>query len=141
MKKRFIIYIIFVIYLLIIFRITVFRGSTLDERQFNFVLFADLIKVFKEEKLSTFLILFLGNIGWFVPYGFLLPSLLKRKNLFAVLLFGLGLSLVIEGLQFALKKGVCEIDDLILNTTGAALGYAAYKTVIYLRNRKPERKI
>ena len=125
MKKSLPIYFIFAIYILVVLKLTIFRETTLDERSMNLTLFKDLINVYKTRTTWQFVRLFVGNIVWFVPWGFLIPMICKNNKLF-VFLSGFAFSLVIETLQFALKKGLFEIDDLILNTIGAILGYGLY---------------
>ena len=39
---------------------------------------------------------------------------------------------VVEVLQMLLRVGVCDVDDLILNTLGAAIGYGCY--AVYRHN-------
>ena len=69
-----------------------------------------------------------GNLSMFIPTGVLLPILYKRLDRFwKVLLAGAGLSFVIEMLQLLLPGSVTDLDDLILNTAGAAIGYGIYK--------------
>lgn len=45
-------------------------------------------------------------------------------------LFGLFASLAVETIQFIFTVGSADIDDLILNTIGAWLGYIAYKGIL-----------
>ncbi len=72
------------------------------------------------------LISLLGNIGIFLPVGFFF-SLLWRKNPFwQAVLGGAGVSLVIELCQLPLGRAT-DVDDLILNTLGALLGYLVYR--------------
>ncbi|KZE78532.1 hypothetical protein AV654_01890 [Paenibacillus elgii] len=71
-----------------------------------------------------------GNIGMFVPFGILLPLLFRRCRTF--LGFSLGFIvplIVVELLQTVLRVGSGDIDDVILNYTGASLGYVLYKVV------------
>lgn len=69
------------------------------------------------------------NILLFVPFGFLLPccnpKALSRAG-FAIL-GGLVVSTVIEGLQMLLGLGYCDIDDIMANALGAAIGYGGYR--------------
>ena len=72
----------------------------------------------------------IGNIGLFIPTGIIMPILYRRLYSFwKVLLAGAGLSLVIEIIQLLLPGSVTDIDDLILNTAGAAIGCGIYKLV------------
>ena len=127
-KRKLICLIIFIIYLLIVLTLTVFRFNVYyNERQLNLSLFVDLIEIYRNYGIGLFLWLFLGNIFWFIPFGFLLPILIKKHNLIKIMLFGLMFSLTIESLQFFFYKGVAEIDDLILNTLGVLIGYGFFK--------------
>lgn len=127
MKKHIIKYAFFTIYILILLKLTLFRDTTLENYEINFIPFVDLINVYKKSGLWQFIRLFLGNIVWFVPFGFMMPEMLKKCGFITVTLRGFLFSLLIEVLQLVLKKGICEIDDLILNTFGAMIGYTLYK--------------
>lgn len=66
----------------------------------------------------------LGNIVGFIPLGILLPLLFKKlrsapKTIFIVFLFSLGFELT----QLFTMLGVFDVDDLLLNTLGGAIGY------------------
>jgi glycopeptide antibiotics resistance protein len=72
----------------------------------------------------------IGNTCMFIPTGIILPILYPRLDCFwKVLLAGAGLSLVIEMMQLFFPGSVSDIDDLILNTAGVAIGYGIYKLV------------
>lgn len=69
----------------------------------------------------------IGNIIIFVPFGFLIPLLFKQVNnvklackIFIKFIF------LIELLQLFTFTGVFDIDDIILNTLGALIGYCTY---------------
>ncbi len=71
-----------------------------------------------------FVVNFVGNIVAFVPLGLLPPLVRKRPTaLWQVALFSLAISLSIEGGQLVSGRRVTDVDDLILNTLGGALGY------------------
>lgn len=65
-----------------------------------------------------------GNILIFVPAGFFIPILWKRKKgfLFTVCA-AFEISLLMESLQLIFRVGSFDVDDLILNTLGGILGY------------------
>lgn len=73
------------------------------------------------------------NILLFVPFGYLLPKLVfkvdeKRKSLFIkVTLAGFLCSLIIETAQLVFRCGIFELDDLIKNTMGAAIGCGVFR--------------
>ena len=78
----------------------------------------------------------IGNISMFIPTGIILPILYPRLDRFwKVLLAGAGLSLVIEMIQLFFPGSVSDIDDLILNTAGVAIGYGIYKLVHRFRQK------
>lgn len=62
------------------------------------------------------------NLLLTLPIGYLLPQLLPLTAVRAVLL-GAGVSLCIELIQLITRLGMFELDDLIYNTLGVALGY------------------
>ena len=64
------------------------------------------------------------NIALFVPIGFLLGGMMP-KGFLKVLLTGFLLSSLIELFQLASGRGLCETNDVIHNTVGCIMGYAA----------------
>jgi len=84
--KRLICSIVFVIYIVALLYITVFRfGVHYEDRQLNLTPFRELARVYRDAATGRFLRLFLGNIGWFMPLGFLLPICIKQQAGDAVL--------------------------------------------------------
>ena len=78
------------------------------------------------------------NIVMFMPYGFLTPLFMKPykymgvKVTFTAALVSIG----IEIFQFITAFGLCDIDDVILNVIGAVIGYALYKLILRIINKK-----
>jgi len=69
-----------------------------------------------------------GNVVMFVPLGFLLPRVFPRlSRLWQVLLATLAVMTVIETAQCLTLQGFGDVDDLLLNTAGAALGCGIHK--------------
>ena len=139
MKRRWkgILWVIFLLYIGVLLRITVFRSSfgsypLCSHGQIELVPFVGLIQIF-HNSVGMFLYLFVGNLVCFVPLGVLLPVLTKARQ--ATILWGLGLSLYIEVSQYVFGTGVSEVEDLILNTAGTGIGY-----LIYLGARKLVRR-
>lgn len=128
MKKRIIIDILFVVYILVLLSITVLRSGIGSQELFsgkiNIIPFIDLIDTFKKSP-TSFIYLFLGNIIWFVPIGFYLRKM-KDCKIITTVAIGFCLSFFIEIMQYIFGTGMSEIDDLILNTIGVLIGnYAA----------------
>ncbi|RYY18037.1 MAG: VanZ family protein [Chitinophagaceae bacterium] len=69
----------------------------------------------------------LGNILGFIPFGILVPMLYRQMAAFKqIILAALGLSLIFEIIQLVLVLGSFDVDDLLLNTIGAGIGYYIY---------------
>ena len=74
-----------------------------------------------------------GNIIAFIPWGFCLPILFKKfKSLVGTLKGALLFVIAIEVTQLITTLGSFDIDDIILNTLGAIIGYLIYKQSHYL---------
>lgn len=64
----------------------------------------------------------LGNLCAFMPFAFFLPCFFRRMRRWYLFLPAMLLIVAaIEGMQFWLMVGSCDIDDLILNAGGAFL--------------------
>ncbi len=67
------------------------------------------------------------NVIMLMPYGFLVPLLLKNmRKLWKMALAGAFFSVLIECSQL-LNYRSTDVDDVILNTLGAVLGYGLYR--------------
>lgn len=68
------------------------------------------------------------NIGMLVPVGFLLPVVLPCKRKYTLtLLISFLLIILIEVMQFVMKCGTFEIDDIVNNMIGAIVGILVYR--------------
>ncbi|MDC3416241.1 VanZ family protein [Aquibacillus salsiterrae] len=70
---------------------------------------------------------FFGNILAFVPFGLLLPELIKGKKKIFYAWFAIGSSFGIEVSQLFFRVGTLDVDDILLNTLGAFIGYSIYQ--------------
>ena len=62
----------------------------------------------------------------FIPFGLLCPVVFKRTRAWwKTVLTAFGTSFLIEFIQYFIGRS-CDIDDLIMNTLGACIGYAAF---------------
>lgn len=76
----------------------------------------------------AFLVNIGGNVAAFIPFGFFLPIISRRSRKHSnTILFGLGFSLTLETIQLVTKVGSFDVDDLLLNTLGAALGFCCWR--------------
>ncbi len=88
------------------------------------------------EKLGfrAFMLNIIGNIVGFMPGGFFLPVVSRRsKKWYNTVLIGFAFSFLVESIQLVFKVGSFDVDDMILNTLGAALGYVMYEAVQHVR--------
>ena len=77
-----------------------------------------------------------GNVVGFVPFGYILPVMHCRfQNCLLVTLGGFSLSLCVETAQLVFRVGCFDVDDLVLNTLGAFLGYVAFWICNEIRRR------
>lgn len=80
----------------------------------------------------------LGTIALFVPLGFLLPFAVRTfRRAWAALVVTAGLSLLIETAQAILPGHSTDVDDVILNTAGAALGFLAFSAITWMGDTEP----
>ena len=71
-----------------------------------------------------------GNVVAFMPLGFFLPLLFHRfvKFKFTILVVFVS-TLSVECLQYLFRVGSFDVDDLILNTVGGALGFFIFHMI------------
>ena len=70
----------------------------------------------------------------FIPSWIVLPIIYKKLNSFwKVLAAGAMISICIEIIQLPFSVRVSDVDDLILNALGVAIGYGIYAAVKHLK--------
>lgn len=136
---------LFVIYLLMLGYFLFFaeeygrRNWSEADYRYNLELFREIGRFWTYREQLGFWPAFLnigGNIIGFLPFGLLLLVMHRnlRKSL-PVILLGFSLSLLVESLQLVLKVGSFDVDDLLLNTVGAAAGYFLYWVCNQIRRK------
>jgi glycopeptide antibiotics resistance protein len=82
-------------------------------------------QVFKIYKLTDKQVV--GNFVMLLPLGIYLPLMYNRiKGFFPVVLISMLVSIAIELMQLATSYRSTDVDDVILNTSGAVVGYILY---------------
>lgn len=76
----------------------------------------------------------LANVNMFIPIGMLAGWIWRWKGLTVAV----GLSCVIELLQFATQRGLMEFDDVIHNGLGALIGVGVVLLMRYLLRVKKQ---
>lgn len=141
----FILYILLLIYMLFLSEEYGRRDFWDREYRYNLVPFQEIRRFWIYRVQVGYLAAFLnlvGNVVGFVPFGFILPVIGRRmKNGILVGILGLGLSLLVECVQLVCKVGCFDVDDLILNTLGAVLGYVLFAVCDRMRRWIYEKKV
>lgn len=113
-----------------------FDSSQILPLQFNLIPVIHLFDVYDGWKLNLF-----GNAAMFIPVGIVWPACFKKlNNIGKTVLAGAGFSLCIEISQLFFYERHSDIDDVILNTTGALIGalifFGVRAVVSGIRSRK-----
>ena len=112
----------------------IFDASKTLPPRVNFVPF---VHLFDYKYIRTAILNILGNTLMFVPIGFFWPMLFKELSTpIRAIAAGLGFSFCIETVQLAFFERVSDVDDLILNTLGFAIGYTAFRIVLNLYGKR-----
>ncbi|MGG0811289.1 VanZ family protein [Paenibacillus alvei] len=91
---------------------------------------------FASEGITTYIL----NIILFMPLGFLLPTIWPQfRTIKNVAYTGLFFSLAIE-LSQLLNHRITDIDDLLMNTLGAIIGYLIYRALFKMIYKRGEIK-
>lgn len=113
-------------YVFLLLYSTVFNRATADYRKFDFTPFWSYKAI--EEGAKNLILENVINVVIFLPVGFLLGCSFVCMKWWKALLIGFGISAVIETLQFLYHRGFSEVDDVMHNTFGCAIGYGIYKS-------------
>ncbi len=124
--------ILFIIYILFLFRITFFKQAALNNllsavgtsgRTISIIPFKSIYDmVISNTSIGRMIENVLGNVILFIPFGILFPIIFEKKQK-EVLCTAIVFSLLIEIIQFILALGSTDIDDLIFNAAGAYIGH------------------
>ncbi len=127
-------FVLFTMYIIALLYLTVFSNQYLRLQEDYTPYFKLTPSIFElvtaDESLIFKLKNLLGNIILFLPFGFLLPVLLKFQKKFVhiitVSLMGGILSVAIELVQVYFAYRIFDIDDIILNTVGTSTGFVLF---------------
>lgn len=79
-------------------------------------------------------LIFFGNLVIFVPLPFVLKRIFGRVSMSALAIVGVVTPILIESYQYLFYCGDADVDDLILNWLGFAVGYFLYR--VLMRKKK-----
>ena len=121
-RKREVMLLIMYVYLAVLIRMTFFPFFHVDGKIQPLVIDPDEIFPLWINPVPV-----VGNAVMFIPSGIILPALYRSlRRLGKAVSAGAALSLCIELLQLPVSSRATDIDDLILNTLGCAIGYGIY---------------
>ena len=111
------------------------RWSSFVANGFNIVPFRGITEqigsIFAGEAAARNIIYLFGNIIGFFPLGFFLPVLFAKQRKFIRFIAAGALSIIcVELLQLVTMRGSFDIDDVILNSIGACLGFFVLKRFV-----------
>ena len=95
---------------------------------------------------KTMVMQVVGNVLLTIPFGILLPVMIKKKDPLIILPLLLALPLVIESMQWIIGwllgtyYRTTDIDDVILNFTGGLIGYTLFLTAALIRKKTNKNK-
>ena len=136
-KILFVLYIGFIIYFLI-FSEWYGRTGILKEYRYNLELFKEIRRFWEyREQLGWFAVFtnIFGNVLIFMPFGFFLPMASRYRSFFSAVCYSFALSACVESFQLVSRLGSLDVDDLLLNTLGGALGYLVFMICAAIRRR------
>lgn len=100
---------------------------------YNLVPFKEIMRFWiYREKLGMYTVILniAGNIAAFMPFGFFLPIISRKsRKWYNTTAIGFCFSFFVETIQLVFRVGSFDVDDIILNTTGAVFGYLLYQIV------------
>lgn len=140
----FVLYILALIYFLFIADRYGQMAFAQREYHYNLVLFTEIRRFWNYREQLGFLAVaanLLGNVVGFMPFGMILPLICRNaRGFFFITFSGFTLSLCVEVTQLMTKLGSFDVDDLLMNTLGAAAGYLIFAVCHGIYDKKRGRK-
>lgn len=125
---------IFAIYILCLFQVVTFQDDTAWAGN-NFIPFQEILRYNITSRLFWKNVV--GNMLMFLPFGFFVSYYLKVDKVHLPFMLVLVTSLAIEIVQMMIGR-VFDVDDIILNLIGGALGYLIYKLLKRIGEKLPK---
>ena len=126
-KRKKIYITLFASYIGALIAFTLLPGGVVIEQGISLIPFKDLFMNISRKN-WYYILQMLVNIFMFMPFGVFLY--IAGANIKKTCLFGFLLSFGIEIFEFVTGRGIFDIDDLILNTLGALMGFLLAKLVL-----------
>lgn len=115
-RKNFIF--LWTVYLIVIVMLTFFQESRVH------VLMSICVCLERGELLAQSHAYVIENILLFIPFGIMFPMIGKKvSNIFICIIAAALFSIIIETVQYITARGFCQLDDIVMNTLGALIGW------------------
>ena len=69
---------------------------------------------------------FMENVILFIPFGLLFPLVFRKLFRWCTIPAGCFISMCIEFVQLITGRGYCQLDDVVTNTAGTAIGFVIF---------------
>lgn len=126
-------FIIFIYYFILIFNMTIFARFA-NVNSYNLIPFKSIYEIITQKNLYSIIINIFGNFLIFMPLEYFLIEIFNITKRKKALFISTIIIILFEIIQYISKKGVFDIDDIILCTSGMILFYELY--IKYLKSKQ-----
>ncbi len=122
------------------------KSKDVIEHRLKLIPFEVIIETLNRNSPFNAVVQILGNIIMTLPFGFLLPMIIRFKKKYTYIITAFLMPVCIEATQLVLGLSLgtlyrtADIDDVILNSTGIFIGYAVYKLFFYLKEKRMQKQ-
>ncbi len=124
---------LFIIYILLLYELLT-RAELNTIRGYNLVPFTEIFRY--EIGSNQFYLNVIGNIVIFIPFGYLISTYIKPKKILPILIVSVISSATVEFVQLCIGRSF-DVDDIILNSLGAILGFLLYIALNAIKKHLP----
>lgn len=137
-KERFVFYkefftLLFIVYILLLFELV--SNTDIQGISNNFIPFKEILRY--EFGSKYFIWNVVGNMVIFIPFGFIVSHILDSEKIGKPLFLTFIASLTIELVQMYIGRSF-DVDDILLNCIGGALGFLLYIAIVAVRKHLPK---
>ncbi|MBE6161551.1 MAG: VanZ family protein [Firmicutes bacterium] len=137
-KEKFIFYkeflnLVFIIYVLLLYQLLT-NVETNTSSGYNLVPFTEIMRYKFGSRL--FMTNVVGNILIFVPFGYFVSGYIRASKVGHILAVSIISSLVVEVVQLQIGRSF-DVDDILLNVSGAILGFLVYIGLCAIKKHLP----
>lgn len=124
---------LFIVYVLLLYELLT-RSELNHVSVYNLAPFTEIFRY--KIGSNAFYINVVGNIVLFIPFGYFISSYIKPKKILPILLVSAISSATVEFVQLCIGRSF-DVDDIILNTLGAIIGFLLYVALNAIKKYLP----